>query len=268
MDSNDLGLGLKECVKIKTKYFLYFKKPLDVWDNLIIWCECCEKENSGYDRVPLLYRIYHKMIKEGLKDHLDREGFLLESISINEWTDGGILEKKCIKLILNMNKLRQTLTIATRKTASCYSVQYKGNKFRLCFIGFIKKKNHKKIRTKKFDFNYFFNKAFPEEQKQIQNPFSRQFSLKFKRKIFIRDSYTCKYCGWKNGVVNKKDRVLTLDHIIPVAHGGTSKEENLTTCCLKCNIKKNDKILGFLIENQLKDKQINNNLNLEQTPNV
>lgn len=49
--------------------------------------------------------------------------------------------------------------------------------------------------------------------------------------IYLRDGLACCYCG--NTVTSGAQ--LTLDHILPHSHGGSNKETNLVTCCLKCN---------------------------------
>jgi 5-methylcytosine-specific restriction endonuclease McrA len=51
-----------------------------------------------------------------------------------------------------------------------------------------------------------------------------------KRNIFLRDEYTCQYCGVK---VLEKD--ATLDHVHPISLGGKNTWENLTTACKPCN---------------------------------
>ena len=63
-------------------------------------------------------------------------------------------------------------------------------------------------------------------------------SLRFK--IFMRDTFTCQYCG-----VNKEEDgvKLEIDHIVPVSKGGTNKKSNLTTACFKCNRGKSNKII-------------------------
>lgn len=48
--------------------------------------------------------------------------------------------------------------------------------------------------------------------------------------ILQRDNFTCRYCGAK-----APDVRLEIDHIIPVASGGTDDPENLTTACIDCN---------------------------------
>lgn len=42
--------------------------------------------------------------------------------------------------------------------------------------------------------------------------------------IFSRDQYQCRYCGRQSDVVE-----LVIDHVIPVAQGGTNDVENLLT---------------------------------------
>jgi 5-methylcytosine-specific restriction endonuclease McrA len=54
--------------------------------------------------------------------------------------------------------------------------------------------------------------------------------------IYKRDDHECQYCG------TTKD--LTLDHVIPRSKGGQDTWENLVTCCIKCNLKKGDKLLS------------------------
>lgn len=48
--------------------------------------------------------------------------------------------------------------------------------------------------------------------------------------IFARDGFTCRYCGSQSDSVR-----LVVDHIIPVAEGGTNDEANLITACEPCN---------------------------------
>lgn len=48
--------------------------------------------------------------------------------------------------------------------------------------------------------------------------------------VFKRDKFTCQYCGQR-----APDVVLQVDHIKPVAGGGTSDILNLITSCAKCN---------------------------------
>ena len=53
--------------------------------------------------------------------------------------------------------------------------------------------------------------------------------------IFQRDNFTCQYCGAK-----APGTTLHVDHIVPIARGGTSRQENLVTSCQNCNLGKRD----------------------------
>ncbi|HEX9987202.1 MAG TPA: HNH endonuclease [Chloroflexia bacterium] len=58
-----------------------------------------------------------------------------------------------------------------------------------------------------------------------------------RKEIFIRDSYTCQYCGVKT-------RDLTLDHVIPRSKSGPHTWENLVSACRGCNHRKGGKSLA------------------------
>ncbi len=58
-----------------------------------------------------------------------------------------------------------------------------------------------------------------------------------KHNVFLRDGYVCQYCG---DDVSKK--TATLDHVLPVSHGGKTTFENTVCACATCNANKgNDK---------------------------
>ena len=54
-----------------------------------------------------------------------------------------------------------------------------------------------------------------------------------KRNIFLRDAYTCQYCG-----ATVTEVTATLDHVLPVSKGGKTTWENSATACKSCNYKK------------------------------
>ena len=56
--------------------------------------------------------------------------------------------------------------------------------------------------------------------------------------VFKRDHFTCQYCGRKS-----PDVILEVDHIVPVAEGGTNDLLNLVTSCRDCNRGKGKKKL-------------------------
>ena len=61
-----------------------------------------------------------------------------------------------------------------------------------------------------------------------------------REKIKIRDDYTCKICSLS--IVDEQHLLLEIDHIIPLAKGGITSEENLQTLCWKCNRSKGVKL--------------------------
>lgn len=62
----------------------------------------------------------------------------------------------------------------------------------------------------------------------------KKSSIRFsKSNVFLRDGYRCQYCG---DDVSRKS--ATLDHVLPVSHGGRSVWENCTTACMTCNSSK------------------------------
>jgi 5-methylcytosine-specific restriction endonuclease McrA len=52
-----------------------------------------------------------------------------------------------------------------------------------------------------------------------------------RREVFIRDRYTCQYCG-------KQSKDLTLDHVFPRHRGGKHSWDNLVSACKACNHRK------------------------------
>lgn len=59
-------------------------------------------------------------------------------------------------------------------------------------------------------------------------------SVRFsKGNVFLRDLYKCQYCGCD---LEKRD--CTLDHVLPVSHGGKTTFDNTVTACGPCNANK------------------------------
>jgi 5-methylcytosine-specific restriction endonuclease McrA len=51
--------------------------------------------------------------------------------------------------------------------------------------------------------------------------------------VYIRDNFTCQYCGDKMA-----SRLLTLDHVVPVSKKGPKIWTNVVTACRDCNQRK------------------------------
>ena len=64
--------------------------------------------------------------------------------------------------------------------------------------------------------------------------------LNVRWKILKKDNYTCVKCG--KSPAKNNDIELEIDHILPVAKGGTNDIKNLQTLCRNCNQGKKDKM--------------------------
>jgi hypothetical protein len=67
----------------------------------------------------------------------------------------------------------------------------------------------------------------------------RPLALRVRWAVLQRCDFTCQYCGRR-----APDVVLHVDHIIPVARGGTDEQGNLTAACSDCNHGKKADLLG------------------------
>lgn len=68
----------------------------------------------------------------------------------------------------------------------------------------------------------------------------RLMTKKLRDAIKIRDNYTCCKCG--NSIEKEPNLLLEIDHIVPIAKGGCTVDDNLQTLCWKCNRSKGIKI--------------------------
>ena len=57
-----------------------------------------------------------------------------------------------------------------------------------------------------------------------------------RREVFLRDQFTCQYCG-------ARTKELTLDHVVPKHRGGRHQWENLVSACQSCNHRKGGKTI-------------------------
>ena len=56
-----------------------------------------------------------------------------------------------------------------------------------------------------------------------------------RRNLFLRDDFTCQYCGRKSG-----NDHLSVDHVQPRSRGGATTWENCVLACVGCNARKAD----------------------------
>lgn len=142
-----------------------------------------------------------------------------------------IQNTKC--LVLNADY--SPLTIISWKKALLWSYKYEyGHKLSIEIIDFYKDDYILGTNNKKY--------PIPAIAKRSQYSRTHNQKIKFSRKnLFIRDNYTCQYCGSKLDGSN-----LTYDHVIPKSmwyddnHSPTSWT-NIVTACVSCNRKKGNK---------------------------
>lgn len=59
----------------------------------------------------------------------------------------------------------------------------------------------------------------------------RKTTVRFsKHNVFLRDKFRCQYCG-----IAVTRSSATLDHVLPVSHGGKTTFDNTVTACGPCN---------------------------------
>jgi len=75
----------------------------------------------------------------------------------------------------------------------------------------------------------------------------KALSKKTRFEVFKRDAFTCQYCGSHPPSV-----ILHVDHIHPVAEGGTNDQDNLITACQSCNLGKGARLLSD-VPNAIRD---------------
>jgi len=76
----------------------------------------------------------------------------------------------------------------------------------------------------------------------------KKMSKKTRFEVFKRDGFICQYCG-----AHPPSAILEVDHIHPVADGGSNDIDNLATACFDCNRGKSDRHLSD-IPQSLQDK--------------
>lgn len=80
-------------------------------------------------------------------------------------------------------------------------------------------------------FNDLKFKICPHCGNELDTRYGRQpIPRKLRHEVFMRDGYRCRECG-----ASKDETSLEIDHIVPVARGGTNDIDNLQTLCRECN---------------------------------
>jgi 5-methylcytosine-specific restriction endonuclease McrA len=57
-----------------------------------------------------------------------------------------------------------------------------------------------------------------------------------RRNIYRRDNFECQYCGHRPGLKH-----LSIDHVLPLSHGGKTSWDNCVVACVRCNTRKGNR---------------------------
>ena len=120
--------------------------------------------------------------------------------------------------VLVLNASYEPLNITTWRRAMVMMLKGKAESLELDFSREIRSGTHLPtvIRLRQF----------------VHVPF-RQLPLT-RRNVFHRDNQSCQYCG-------SHSDPLSIDHVIPKSRGGGDTWENVTTACLRCNVRKGNR---------------------------
>jgi 5-methylcytosine-specific restriction endonuclease McrA len=136
------------------------------------------------------------------------------------------------KQCLLLNADFTPLSVISWKKAILWSLKQERSKYRVEIIDFYKN-----------DYINGVNKKYPIPAVARLSTYVKinYHTINFCRKnIFIRDNYTCQYCGTK-----KEESNLTYDHVVPKSKWRNSMSPtnwtNIVTSCRDCNRKKGNK---------------------------
>lgn len=131
----------------------------------------------------------------------------------------------------------------------------------LIVIAFLKRRMKKSEHDAEEAMSRFTNLSYEIEQQaeeKRQTARRRYVTQAMKRHVLERDNYTCQICGISKGLLDRlipglgDFLLLEIDHITPVAKGGSGGDErNLQTLCWRCNRKKgknktNEQVKGLI----------------------
>jgi hypothetical protein len=88
----------------------------------------------------------------------------------------------------------------------------------------------------------------PDSESNKTNP-RKPISRRLRFEILRRDNNTCRYC-------HATDSPLTIDHVVPVALGGTDDPSNLVAACKDCNAGKTSSSPDAAIVAQVSDDAV------------
>ena len=110
-------------------------------------------------------------------------------------------------------------------------------------LNYLKKSNGITLRTngELIDRNNYLEKKLKKLKKGHYNTSVKKvrtpLTKSIRHEVFVKDGFKCVECG----ATNQQTR-LHVDHILPVAQGGTDELSNLQTLCEACNLAKSNRM--------------------------
>jgi predicted Zn-dependent protease len=101
---------------------------------------------------------------------------------------------------------------------------------------YVKRLTNLKLLLKNPDGQFLSNSAIQISMLELESV--RKISPSIRFDVFQRDNHVCQYCGRTPPAIK-----LVVDHLTPVAQGGTDIFENLVTSCEECNSGKSAKLI-------------------------
>lgn len=82
--------------------------------------------------------------------------------------------------------------------------------------------------------------------------FRKKAASDLRRAVFTRDDFTCQHCAWRpenvpdeytgrftiDGLMDGRQTCLHMDHVVPIANGGSHTFDNFQVLCDRCNSSK------------------------------
>lgn len=113
------------------------------------------------------------------------------------------------------------------------------------FFGKRAQQNKRDADEARFQFTSLSSEVEQKAEEKRQTARRRYVTKAMKQHVLERDDYTCQICGISKGLLDRlipglgDFLLLEIDHITPVAKGGSGDDEhNLQTLCWRCNRKK------------------------------
>jgi len=136
------------------------------------------------------------------------------------------------------------------------------SKYKYCSASCRRKADYYKHREKRVAYSIQWTKKSRKENPELWRWYTRKrkhlmrandgsFTREEWEEIKKAQNYRCAICGKIEEELIKETGVgLTIDHIIPISKGGKHCKENIQALCLRCNARKNNKLVKLPFRTQ------------------